>query len=251
MNIIKPSTPMYLEPNEKSVIETECLFGENIKIIKKKSDWYFCQLLTDTYCGWLRSKHLGILPKSTHKIISIRSFLFTRKNIKSSIMHYLPFGSKIHVKKIEGDWAKILLSKSHKAKVGYILKKDIISISAKIKDWVRIAEQFIDIPYKWGGRDTMGIDCSALLQLSYQAIGKNIPRNTIDQIKLDKRNITDLEDLDRGFAVFWEGHVGIMTDKSNCIHANAYHMKTVIEPLKNIISRMGTKYPVIKILDMS
>ena len=46
-------------------------------------------------------------------------------------------------------------------------------------------------------------------------------------LKINSKNIT------KGDIVFWEGHVGIMIDKINCIHANAYHMKVTIE---NIIS---------------
>ena len=57
--------------------------------------------------------------------------------------------------------------------------------------------------------------------------------------------------VDRGFVVFWEGHVGIMVDKLNCIHANAFHMKTVVEPLKEIISRMGGKNPIKKIMNFN
>ena len=85
----------------------------------------------------------------------------------------------------------------------------------------------------------MGIDCSALLQLSFQTFGENIPRNTIEQIKLDKEQIEDRKNLERGFVVFWERHVGIMVDHYNCIHANAFNMETVIEPLKNIEIRDG------------
>lgn len=90
-----------------------------------------------------------------------------------------------------------------------------------------------------GGRDTVGIDCSALLQLSYQTYGEDIPRNTSDQFNLQKPNISDHDSLRRGYVIFWDGHVGIMIDRFNCIHANAYHMKTVTEPLVDIVNRTG------------
>jgi len=61
----------------------------------------------------------------------------------------------------------------------------------------------------------------------------------------------NLEDLDRGFAVFWEGHVGIMIDKSNCIHANAFHMKTITEPLVNIVKRIGKDNHIVKMMDFN
>ena len=77
------------------------------------------------------------------------------------------------------------------------------------------------------------------------------PRNCSLQIKLKKKTIENFNNLTRGCVVFWEGHVGIMIDKVNCIHANAYHMKTVIEPLENIILRTTEKVNIIKMMDFN
>ena len=41
--------------------------------------------------------------------------------------------------------------------------------------------------------------------------------------------------------------MAIMTDKLNCVHANAFHMKTIIEPLEDVIRRMGQKDKILKI----
>ena len=57
--------------------------------------------------------------------------------------------------------------------------------------------------------------------------------------------------MKRGCVIFWEGHVGIMIDKLNCIHANAFHMKTVTEPLMNIINRMDKDLNIIKMMDFN
>ena len=97
----------------------------------------------------------------------------------------------------------------------------------------------------------MGIDCSALLQLSYESFGEIIPRNTSDQVDINKSIVKDINQLDRGYVVFWDGHVGIMTDKSNCIHANAYHMKTTIEPLKQIMKRMKKENKIVKMFNFN
>ena len=83
------------------------------------------------------------------------------------------------------------------------------------------------------------------------AYGEGIPRNTSDQIKCNKTIISNINDIDRGVVIFWEGHVGIMVDKSNCLHANAFHMKTTIENLKDIIVRMGNKNKILKIMNFN
>ena len=57
--------------------------------------------------------------------------------------------------------------------------------------------------------------------------------------------------LKRGVAVFWKGHVGIMTDTLNCIHANAFHMGVSKEPLLDIIKRTNKNNPIIKMMDFN
>ena len=94
---------------------------------------------------------MGFLNFPTHKIISIRTGLYNKKNIKSHFIHYLPFGSKLNVNSINKDWAEINLSQKHFYKVEYFIKKDIIQINEKVKTG-SVSEQFVGIPYKWGKR---------------------------------------------------------------------------------------------------
>ena len=82
----------------------------------------------------------------------------------------------------------------------------------KVNDWVAVAEQFLNVPYRWGGRDSIGIDCSALIQLSLETYGVNFPRDTKLQILENYKKIK-INNLQRGAIVFWEGHVGVMTDR--------------------------------------
>jgi len=251
MNVIKPSASMRLEPDEKENLETECLFGESVEILDTHDEWVFCKLLTDNYLGWIRKDCLGFLQNPTHRVLNLRTNIFSNKDIKSNCIHYLSLGSKIHIHKIEDDWATIFLSDRHDVKIAYVPNKHIVSIKHKVKDWVTVAEQFIGAPYKWGGRDTVGLDCSALLQLAYQTKGEILPRNTSDQVNLDKPYITIIDKLKRGCVIFWKGHVGIMVDRFNCIHANAYHMKTVTEPLIDIINRMDKNHQIVKMIDFN
>ena len=51
--------------------------------------------------------------------------------------------------------------------------------------------------------------------------------------------INDLDGLRRGDLVFWNGHVGIMTDSSTLLHANGHHMMVVAEPLREAVDRIA------------
>ena len=47
----------------------------------------------------------------------------------------------------------------------------------------------------------------------------------------------DDEALQRGDLIFFKGHVGIMTDAENIVHATAHTMKVVHEPLADVLPR--------------
>ena len=251
MNIINSSVSMKSEPSEDSNLETECLFGEKIEILDENLDWVFCRLITDDYHGWIQVSNLGQLDKITHRVLAPRTYIYKDASPKSNVVMHLTLGSQLYIEKIEDEWAKTNFLVNNIIEVGYIPTKHIVEIGHKISDWVAVAQSLEGTPYKWGGRDTVGVDCSALLQLSYQTYGQVIPRNTSDQVNLEKPNISELNNLRRGCVIFWEGHVGIMIDKVNCIHANAFHMKTKIEPLSNIVKRMGKYFKIIKMMDFN
>ena len=251
MNIINSSVLMKSQPKEISLLETECLFGETVEILDETLDWVYCKLITDNYRGWIKKNGLGKLQTSTHRVIVKRSFVYIEKNSKSNCLFYLPMGAKLVVERLEFNWAEISLYYNNKIQIGYVPRQHIVKVSNKVKDWVKFAQSLLGTPYRWGGRDTIGIDCSALLQLSYQAYGQDIPRNSSQQIQLNKKIIHGVNNLRRGCAIFWGGHVGIMIDKLNCIHANAFHMTTKIELLSDITKRMNETNHILKMMDFN
>ena len=130
----------------------------------------FCKLITDNYCGWVKKDDIGRLNKVTHRVIKIRTFFFKEPNEKSDIVTYLPMGSLLTIEKIQSDWAKTYFFFGEEIHIGYVPSQHIVNIQHKVSDWVATAQQLEGVPYRWGGRDTIGIDCSALLQLSYQKL---------------------------------------------------------------------------------
>jgi cell wall-associated NlpC family hydrolase len=102
-------------------------------------------------------------------------------------------------------------------------------------DPAEVAARFVGTPYQWGGRESLGLDCSGLVQQALYACGRSCPRDT-DQQALLGREVA-LGDLTRGDLVFWRGHVGMMMDARNLLHANAHFMAVVIEPLDEAVTR--------------
>ena len=48
--------------------------------------------------------------------------------------------------------------------------------------------------------------------------------------------------LQRGDLIFFPGHVGIMADGETLLHANAFWMATVKEPLADVIARLAPSH---------
>ena len=81
---------MRTEPYENSELETECLFGETLKVLDKHFDWYLCKLSTDNYIGWVQKKYLGKMLQATHRVVSKRTDLLP---VVSGLQVALPAGA--------------------------------------------------------------------------------------------------------------------------------------------------------------
>jgi cell wall-associated NlpC family hydrolase len=119
----------------------------------------------------------------------------------------------------------------------YLPAQHIAPVTAKQADFVTVAEAFLGAPYLWGGKTSLGIDCSGLVQVALQAAGRACPRDTDMQEAALGEPVT-LADLRRGDLVYWKGHVAIARDAETIVHANAHHMMVAIEPAREAIARI-------------
>ena len=146
---------------------------------------------------------------------------------------------------ISGGWAWGYSKHDHY--VGYV-HADALTEKApqlagvKTNDPVEAARAFLDLPYIWGGRGGTGIDCSGLIQRSLAAIGIAAPRDSDMQMADLGTDLPGGTPLKGGDLVFFPGHVGMMVNAEDLIHATQHFGKTVIEPLADVVSRIAADH---------
>jgi cell wall-associated NlpC family hydrolase len=105
-----------------------------------------------------------------------------------------------------------------------------------------VAERFAGTPYLWGGKTSLGTDCSGLVQVALTACGIACPRDSdMQEAALGSATAWqgDPSTLRRGDLLFWKGHVAIVRDAATILHANAHHMAVTVEPIMEAIRRIA------------
>ena len=220
---------VYKNKNIKSEIVTQLIYGETFKILKKKRNWIKIKNNTDNYKGYILKKKFPNNHKNTHKICVLSSELYSLPNQKYKIKKKLSFGSKIKI-----------IGKSHnfyKFDNFWIKKKDIKKINIISKDPFKNIKKFINVKYKWGGKNFKGVDCSGLIQLFLNFNNKFCPRDAKDQIKYFKKKVK-LNKIRKNDLIFWKGHVALAISKKKLIHAYGPLKKTLIMPINKTIKRI-------------
>jgi cell wall-associated NlpC family hydrolase len=211
---------------------TEALMGERVTVYETDEDgWAWGQLVNDSYVGWLPAAVLLTPgPAPTHKVAALRTLLFPAPSIKLPPAEALPLGARITGVREHGSFAVTSAG-------GYVPRRHLVPIAAAETDFVAVAEKFLGVPYLWGGKTSLGLDCSGLLQIALTACGMICPRDSdMQEAALGKP--AKLAELERGDLLFWKGHVAIARDSTTIIHANAHHMMVAVEPVAEAVARI-------------
>ncbi len=218
------TVPMRAEARESSEMVSQMLLGETAEVLEHIDRWIRIRTRFDNYEGWVNPGQCGYISESDeHKWVTDtrlnRSFQnsFTVHHIDSGEALTVPIGAQI----IQSDNGIYLPD-------GEYYKPDMFSPFILDHDLISTAERFAGIPYLWGGRSNLGIDCSGFIQTLFAIYGYALPRDSRQQFELADPFITDLKDIDhaqRGDLVFFKNpegrivHVGLYVTDGCMIHA--------------------------------
>ena len=209
----------------------QLLFGERFEVLEEEGTWRLGQALRDGYVGYVQASDLKpIKTPVTHRVAAIRTYAFAEPSIKSRAIGPYSINALVSVEAVEGRLAMV-------SGAGWMTASHLAPIGTVEDDWASVAKQFLGAPYLWGGRESLGLDCSGLVQQALFACGRACPRDADQQEALGVAIAPG--DFARGDLVFWKGHVAIGLGNGQIIHANGHHMAVAIEPLAEAIARIG------------
>src|SRR5262249_40367832 len=162
------------------------------------------------YHGFVRSNALTRnVFEPTHKVSALSSPGRFEPLLKLTPRMFLPHNARVRVINERGSYVEILGNlwlpalhvRPRKDRLGPHPHEQLASA----------AERYLDAPYTWGGKTFAdGIDCSGLVQQSFDSVGVVVPRNTSEQKEeiagVSIPTYLDLWRLERGDLIFFDGH---------------------------------------------
>ncbi|AWG26448.1 C40 family peptidase [Flavobacterium kingsejongi] len=230
--------PLRSEPNHRSELVSQVLFGEHFQIIEENPEWSKIQLAFDDYTGWIDNKQYQSISENEYFQLQEDSLVLNSDLIEyitapNNLLIPIPLGASltflnhqnINTSNFEFEGLKITGTKP---------KSNLINT----------AFMYLNTPYLWGGKTPYGIDCSGFTQMVYKLNGYKILRDASQQAAMGEA-LSFIEESEPGDLAFFDNeegkiiHVGMIMDNNYIIHA---HGKVRIDRLDHLgIYNVDTK----------
>ncbi|MEM1087221.1 MAG: NlpC/P60 family protein [Pseudomonadota bacterium] len=240
MQVTAGVTALRKTPEADGEMVSQALHGETVILHHEEGEFGLVQNQSDHYVGWALMEALSApVLDATHRVKVPRLHVYAEPSIRAAPHFVIGIGARLVSNgEREGRYLKC-------ERAGWVREDLIKPINQLETDPATVAERYLTTPYLWGGRDCLGLDCSGLIQIAFEACGISAPRDSdmqFDWFGAPIENWSAPDALQRNDLIFWDGHVGIMLDSETLLHANANHMATAAEPLADAITRIAKLY---------
>ena len=230
-------------PDDEAPLDSQLLFGEGVDCFERAEGWAWVQSRSDGYVGYVRAEALrdGTVDPD-HRVIELGSFRYPEPDLKTPPLDRLSFGSRVRVVANRGAFAEL-------AGGGWVYRRHLVALgddTGREPDYVATALRFLGLPYLWGGRSSLGLDCSALVQFALDHAGLPCARDSDQQaatlgsiVERPRDNENALPLLERGDLAYMPGHVVIGLGDGEVVNANAHAMLVSVEPLEDVCRRVA------------
>jgi len=230
--------PVRLEPNHRSEMVSELLFGEHFEILETIKGWVKIKNHFDGYEGWIDEKQYQPISESEFGLLSPKDIMLNADLIeyisgKDNLLFPIPLGASLSFL----DVPQINTSEFRFEGLKVSGKKPKTEI-------LKTAFMYLNTPYLWGGKTPFGIDCSGFVQMVYKLNGYSLFRDA-NQQATQGEVLSFIEEAEPGDLAFFDNeegkitHVGILMNDNYIIHA---HGKVRIDRLDHLgIMNVDTK----------
>jgi len=219
------------EPNHKSQLVSQLLFGDAYEIEEEVDDWLKIKTLDFDYVGFIDKKLWNELHRedaakyqSVDKYV-VTDYLFFIKEFETNITFSIFMGSSFPYPQdnmlILGNAIFIIELPEPR-----VLPKHPL-LSEQQLALIQFASGYLRAPYLWGGRTPAGLDCSALVQLAFKSVNILLPRDASLQVNFGTQ-IDFAPEWQVGDVAFFDNeegkiiHTGIICGKDKILHASGF-----------------------------
>lgn len=236
---ITASVPIRRTPDPQGAVDDQLLAGDVFALLEEKDGWGWGFSRADGFVGWVELMALSETVEAVdHRVTALRTYAFSEPDLKSEPNLLLSLNCTFRAGRRESRYVEAV-------GLGWIFTGHCGPLDERAGDFVAVAEAFIGAPYLWGGKESLGLDCSGLVQMALLATGHAVPRDSDQQeaaLGAIWSDVTASPERRRGDVVFWPGHVGIMTDSEHLLHANGHWMEVTLEPFERAEARIRDEY---------
>jgi hypothetical protein len=211
--------PLRFEPNDKSEIVSQVLFGEHFQVLEQQKQWSRIKIHFDDYEGWVDSKQYQAISESNFNQLSDEPIVLNSDLIEyitgpSNLLMPIPLGASVSF--LTNDTINLSNFDFEGTKINGIKDK---------KNLLNTAFLYLNAPYLWGGKTPFGIDCSGFTQMVYKLNGYKLLRDASQQA-VQGEALSFIEESEPGDLAFFDNdegniiHVGIIMENNYIIHAS-------------------------------